>query len=132
MVSADPLLFPSSSSLQRETAWCVVASLLAAEDSGNQPEPTALGAEGEGGNAPGPPQRDKTEKSKFNLGASLHEQDQLKVLAMLEDNVDRFAFSLEDIEPSTGEPLHINLNSDKPIFRPPHKLGQVEWDFVEA
>ena len=28
--------------------------------------------------------------------------------------------------------MHINLNTDKPIFRPPHKLGQVEWDFVEA
>ena len=24
------------------------------------------------------------------------------------------------------------INSDKPIFRPPHRLGQVEWDFVEA
>ena len=32
----------------------------------------------------------------------------------------------------TGEPLRIDLNSDKPIFRPPHKLGQVEWDFVQA
>ena len=51
---------------------------------------------------------------------------------MLEDNKDRFAFNLEDIEPFKGEPLQINLNSDKPIFRPPHKQGQVEWDFVEA
>ena len=31
----------------------------------------------------------------------------------------------------TGEPMRINLNSDQAIFRPPHKLGQVEWDFVE-
>ena len=53
---------------------------------------------------------------------------------MLEDNSDRFAFSMEDIEPASfkGEAMHINLNSNKPIFRPPHKLGQVEWDFVEA
>ena len=49
MVSADPLLFPSSSSLQRETVGCVVATLLAAEDSGDTPDPTILGAEGEGG-----------------------------------------------------------------------------------
>ena len=51
---------------------------------------------------------------------------------MLESHTDRFAFSLEDIEPFTAEPLRIDLNSDKPIFRPPHKLGQVEWDFVQA
>ena len=51
---------------------------------------------------------------------------------MLDNNSDRFAFSLEDIEPFTGEPLRIDLNSYKPIFRPPHKLGQVEWDFVQA
>ena len=53
---------------------------------------------------------------------------------MLDDNVDRFAFSLEDIKPDEfrGEPMQINLNSDQATFRPPHKLGQVEWDFVEA
>ena len=28
--------------------------------------------------------------------------------------------------------MQINLNSDQAIFRPPHKLGKVEWDFVEA
>ena len=49
---------------------------------------------------------------------------------MLEDNSDRFAFSMEDIHPTsfTGEAMRIDLNSDKS----PHKLGQVEWDFVEA
>ena len=51
---------------------------------------------------------------------------------MLDSHTDRFAFSLEDIEPFTGEPLRIDLNSDKPIFRSPQKLGQVEWDFVQA
>ena len=66
------------------------------------------------------------------MGVSLQEQDQIKVLTMLEAYRDRFAFSVDDIEPFTGEPLEINLNSDKPIFRPPHKLGHVEWDFVEA
>ena len=54
------------------------------------------------------------------------------MMAMLDKNEDRFAFSLEDIEPFTGEPMRIDLNSDKPIFRPPHKLGQVELDFVAA
>ena len=51
---------------------------------------------------------------------------------MLENNADRFAFSLEDIKPFKGEPMRLHLNSDKPIFRPPHKLGQVEWDFLEG
>ena len=33
---------------------------------------------------------------------------------MLDDNMDRFAFALEDISPGdfTGEPMQINLNSD--------------------
>lgn len=52
------------------------------------------------------------------------------VLTMLDHNFDRFAFSLEDIEPFTGEPIRTDLNLDKPIFRPPRKQGQVEWDFV--
>ena len=51
---------------------------------------------------------------------------------MLENNVDRFAFSMEDIEPFRGEPMQLDLNSGKPIFLPPYKLGQVEWDFVEG
>ena len=88
----------------------------------------------EGGRILGPPQRDKLEKSKFNLGAGLQEQDQLRVLAMLNANGDRFAFSMEDLEPAkfSGEPMCLDLTSNKPIFRPPHKLGQVEPDFVEA
>ena len=51
---------------------------------------------------------------------------------MLNTNLDYFAFSLEDIEPFTGEPLQIHLNSSQQIFRPPQKIGQVEWDFVQA
>ena len=53
---------------------------------------------------------------------------------MLDANHDRFAFSMEDLEPSkfTGEPMRLDLHSDKPIFSPPHKLGHVEMDFVEA
>ena len=74
------------------------------------------------------------EKSKLNLRASLQEQDQLRVLAMLNANSDRFAFSMEDQEPTkfSGEPMRLKLTSDQPIFRPSHKLGQVELDFVSA
>ena len=54
------------------------------------------------------------------------------MMAMLDKNEDRFVFSLEDIEPFTREPMRIDLNSEKPNFRPPHKLGQVELDFVAA
>ena len=109
-----------------------MAALLASEDRGASPQNLrVLGAEGEGERGAVPPQRDK-QRPKYNLGSSLQEADQVKVLKMLEDNEDRFAFSLEDMRPTDfkGEAMEINLNSDKAIFRPPHKLGQVEWDFV--
>ena len=51
---------------------------------------------------------------------------------MTEIDSGRFALSLEEIDPFTREPMRIDLHSDKAIFRPPHKLGQVEWDFFEA
>ena len=41
----------------------------------------------------------------FNLGSCLQEQDEIRVLTMLENNVDRFAFSMKDIEPFRGEPM---------------------------
>ena len=131
MIKADPSLFADNKSSLLTSAQSVVHALLASESS-NLPDapPNPLGAEGEGGSAPNPPQRDKAPK--FQLGASLQEQDQLKVLAMLDNNVDRFAFSMEDLEPFKGEPMHISLNTKQAIFRPPHKLGQVEWDFVQA
>ena len=47
---------------------------------------------------------------------------------------DRFAFFMEDLEHAnlSGEPMRLDLTSNKPIFRRPHKLGQVELDFVDA
>ena len=92
-----------------------------------------IDAEKERGDTKDPPQQVQLEeKKKFNVGESLHESEQTRILQVLEDNGDRFAYSMEDIEPFKGEPMEINLNTDKPIFRPPHKLGQVEWDFVQA
>ena len=70
--------------------------------------------------------------TKFNIGESLHDGEQRRILQMLDDNKERFAYCMEDIEPFKGEPMEINLNTEKPIFRPPHKLRQVEWDFVQA
>ena len=51
-------------------------------------------------------------------------------MEMLEQNCDRFPYSLEDIKPYIGEPMSIDLNNNRAIFGPPHKLGYVEWDFV--
>lgn len=48
------------------------------------------------------------------------------MLEMLEKNGDGFAYSLEDIEPFTREPICARH------LQTPHKLGQVEWDFVGA
>ena len=41
---------------------------------------------------------------------------------------------MEDLEPAkfSGEPMRLELTSNKSISRPPKKLGQVELDFVEA
>ena len=104
--------------------------MMASEDTATCPEnSTVLGPEDGGGDGEVPPQRDK--QPKYNLGSCLQEEDEIKVLNMLEENRDRFAFSMEDVEIFKGEPMQLHLNSDAAIFRPPHKLGQVEWDFVE-
>ena len=60
----------------------------------------------------------------------LKERDQLKVLQMLANNNDRFAYKVEELERYTSPPMEIKLNSSKYIFRPPHKLGEKEWTFV--
>ena len=123
MVAADPSLFQTEGGLQRKAAKVVVAALLASESKVGSPQnPWVLEPEAEGGGAQCPPQRDKQPR-RFNLGTSLQEQEQIKVLAMLDDNMDRFAFSLEDIHPQdfTGEPMRINLNSDQAV--PP-----TNWD----
>ena len=130
MVVADSSLFHSGQNLHQQAAHGVVAALMPSDEKAACAEnPRVLGPEGEGGSGAVPPQRDKQQK--FNVGTCLQEQEQIRVLTMLEGNVDRFAFSMEDIEPFKGEPMQLELNSEKPIFRPPHKLGQVEWDFVE-
>ena len=58
--------------------------------------------------------------------------NQQRMLEVLVRNEDHFAFSLEDIEPFTAEPMRIELDLERAIFEPPHKLGQVEWDFIQA
>ena len=131
MVVADTSLFRSAQNFKHRAAHGVVVALMASEGKAACAEnPRVLGPEGERESGPIPPQRDM--QHKFNLGSCLHGQDDIRVLTMLENNVDRSAFSMEDIEPFGGEPMQLDLNSDKPIFRPPHKLGQVEWDFVEG
>ena len=131
MVLAPSSCFPSTSTTLRAAAGQVIFALLASDAS---PKQEAKPPEAEGGRYRGPPQRDKQEKNKFNLRASLQEQDQLRVMAMLNANSDRFVFSMEDLKPAkfSGEPMRLELTSYKPIFRPPHKLGQVELVFVEA
>ena len=78
MFAADPAFFTTDKTSIRTSALSVVHALLATETPA-QPDaaPTLLGAEGEGGEAPGPPQRDKKMEPKFQLGTSLQEQDQL-------------------------------------------------------
>ena len=122
VVASDPF-FPFTNRAARLGAGHIVAALLTSEAPtiAAAAAPAPLPPEAEERRTRGPPQRDKgADKTKFNLEASLQEQDQLKVLAMLNANHDRFAFSMEDLEPSKfkGEPMRLDLNSDKPIFRP--------------
>ena len=103
-----PSLFLSTNITARAAAGNVVSALLTSDAPSSS---TPLPPESEGGRARNPPQRDKGDKPKFNIGASLQEQDQLRVLAMLNSNSDCFAFSMEDLEPAkfTGEPVRIAL-----------------------
>ena len=104
MVVADASLFRSGQKFHQQAAQGVVAALMASDEKVACAEnPRVLGPEGEGGSRTVPPQRDK--QHKFNLGSCLQEQEQIRVLTMLEDSVDRFAFSMEDIEPFKGEPM---------------------------
>ena len=73
---------------------------------------------------------DKVTKHKWKMGGALSERDQLDVLKNISDNNDRFAYNLEDLEEYSGPLMEIQLNDDKDIFRPPHKLGDKEWTFV--
>ena len=65
-----------------------------------------------------------------SLGGGLKERDHLDVLRVLEENNDRFAYNFDDLEQYTGLPMQIRLNNSKESFRPPHKLGKKEWEFV--
>ena len=78
------------------------------------------------------PQRDSMAKPapKWKLGPKLTERDQLRVLQVLEDNNDRFAYKIEGLGRYTGPPMEIKINTKDDIFRPPHKLGEKEWAFV--
>ena len=72
MVTADDSLFHSHSGLQCHAAMGMVNALLATEDPGGSTQnPRVLAPEGQGGGAPGPPQRDKSATPKFQIGASL-------------------------------------------------------------
>lgn len=66
----------------------------------------------------------------MEAGGGAQERDHLDILRVLEENNDRFAYGLDDLEQYTGPPMEIKLNSPKDIFRSPHKLGKKEWEFV--
>ena len=87
MVVAEPSMFQSPGGLQRKAAQVVVAALLASEDKLGSPQnPRVLEPPAEGGRVRGPPQRDK-QPTRFNIGSSLQERDQARVLAMLDYHV---------------------------------------------
>lgn len=71
-----------------------------------------------------------TPHPEWRLGGVLKDRDQLDVLRVLFGNNDRFAYGLEELERYSGTPMEINLNGQKCILRPPHKLGEKEWKFV--
>ena len=107
MVTADPSLFQSPGGLQQRTAQAVVTQLPASLQKYDPLENSrALGPEGEGGGGAIPPQRDK--QPKFNLGSCLQEEDQLRVLAMLESNNDASPSPLKTSSPSRGNQCSCN------------------------
>ena len=71
-------------------------------------------------------------RNKLKVGAILTEQDQLDVLRVLFENNDRFAYTIEELSRYTGPAMEINLNSQKYIFRPQHKLGEKELAYAKV
>ena len=69
-------------------------------------------------------------RNKLKIGAGISERDQLDVLKLLADQDDCFAYTLEEVGQYTGPAMEIKINSQKDIFRPPHKLGEKELIFV--
>ena len=53
------------------------------------------------------------------------------MLELLRENNDRFSYSMEGLEQFKGEPMNIGVVSEGRVYRPPHKLGEKEWEFVE-
>ena len=49
----------------------------------------------------------------------------------LENRKDAFAYSTADLGGFIGKTMEISLTNAKPVFSHPHKLGKIEWDFVE-
>ena len=68
----------------------------------------------------------------WKIGNNLTEEQKLQVIELLEENRDVFAFSLEELLPSSNTPMEIPLQTTQPIFQNSHRLSQTEWGFVRG
>ena len=68
---------------------------------------------------------------KWKIGAQLTKEQREKVVNLLEENRDCFAFSLEDLGTSYNTPMTIPLATNEPVFQSAHRLSPTEWEFVD-
>ena len=70
------------------------------------------------------------EPYKWKLGNQLTSKEREQLVRVLEENRGEFSFSLEELGAYTGEPMEIEVDTDKPIFTPAHRLSAAEWEFA--
>ena len=70
------------------------------------------------------------EPYKWKLGNQLTTEEKEHLVRVLEENRGEFAFSLEELGAYTGEPMEIEVDTDKPSFTPAHRLSAAEWEFA--
>ena len=68
------------------------------------------------------------EQYKWKLGNQLTRMEREQLVRMLEENSGEFAFSLEELGGYTGEPMEIEVDTNKPIFTLAHRLSAAEWE----
>ena len=70
-----------------------------------------------------PPPPLLAEQYKWKAGNQLTEMEREQLVRVLEENRGEFAFSLEELGAYTREPMEIEVDTDKPIFTPIHRLN---------
>ena len=67
---------------------------------------------------------------KWKMGAQMTEMEREQLVRVLEENRGKFALNLKEVGAYTREPMEIEVDTEKPIFTPAHRLSAAEWEFA--